>query len=516
MAAPIAIPLCRKLNKSRPSESEPFSGSSASGSGTDSPTLGTSYFGRTSPRSSVIKGSITSCQGPPSPATIKKLLRIRKMSEMCKSPESGNFTTIPTQLTDINPDWAKIIINQHRIKHFQPPLNPEALVSELAVDDCKKSSGDMSTTARMHVKVDTINEEVNYYFIAKLLPADDPCRVYVFEANVFEKEISIYFELLPCLRQSCINTKLEKLLSSHIPQCIYGSNNMDGAGVLVFECALKQGFLHPVDPEGLSLEQVTCVINFMAKFHAIGSSLVIKSAKSMKLRHPYLLSNVYSSPMMIEGAKKMFQIYSDFLRSVPGANELVVKFEKHCMGEDGAKEMFSCLRRQVDSPFNTIVHGELWEKNMLFKDGEDEHFQPRSECVVLDWKNAKIASATKDIAFLLLSSTTNQLRKQYLEDILRSYYSTFCETLGILNADLLNCKGLTFEDFYADYKISTKGAFMQAVCVLVQEMQHFEQQLNSESDRKASLFDIGETLRIYERRALNLMNDKVLNETHFL
>jgi len=435
---------------------------------------------------------------------------------MCKTPESGNFTTIPTQLGDINPEWAKIIINQHRIKHFRPPLNQEALVTKLLVDDCKKSSGDMSTTARMNVKVDNMDEDVQYYFIAKLLPKDDPCRVYVFEANVFEKEISIYFELLPCLRQSCLNTKLEKLLSSHIPQCIYGSNNMDGAGVLVFECALEQGFLHPVDPEGLSLEQVMCVISFMAKFHAIGSSLLAKSHKSMKLRHPYLLSNVYSSPLMIEGAKKMFETYDDFLNSVPGQQDLAEKFEKNCMGDDGAKEMFSCLRRQVDTPFNTIIHGELWEKNMLFKDSEDEHFQSALECVVLDWKNAKIASATKDIAFLLLSSTTNHLRKEYLDDILRRYYSIFCETLAILNADLLNCKGLTFEDFYTDYKVSTKGAFMQAVCVLVQEMQHYENQLSSENDRKASLYDIGETLRIYERRALNLMNDKVLNETHFV
>jgi hypothetical protein len=297
---------------------------------------------------------------------------------------------------------------------------------------------------------------------------------------------------------------------------VYGSNNIDGAGVLVFECALQMGFIHPVDPEGLSLQQVLSVINLMAKFHAIGSAKVNRCHKQMKLRHPYLLSNVYSSPTMIEGAQNMFSTYLQFLRSVPGQHHLVETFEKHCAGEDGAKLMYSCLRRQVENPFNTIVHGELWEKNMLFRDSEDEHFKSTMECVVLDWKNAKIASATKDIAFLLLSSTTNQLRKQYLDVILRKYYSTFCETLGILNADLLNCKGLTFEDFYTDYKVSTKGAFMQAVCVLVQEMQHYEHQLSSETERKASLFEIGETLRIYERRALNLMNDKVLNETHFV
>jgi len=519
LATPILIPTVGHSSHNKNngnSGSDMGSGSSCSGSGNNSPPLGTSYFGRISPKTSTTKSSFTTSKGPSSPATLKRLLRIRKMSDLCKSPESGNFTTIPTQLTEIDPEWAKIIINQYRNKHWQPPLHQECLVTKLFVDDCKKSSGDMSTTARMSVEVDNLDEEVQYYFVAKILPADDPCRVYVFETNVFEKEISIYFELLPHLRQSCFNTELGNLLSSHIPQCVYGSNNLDGAGVLVFECALQQGFLHPMDPEGLSLDQVLCVVNFMANFHAIGSSLLAKSHKEMKLKYKYLLSNIYSSPLMIDGAKKMFDIYNDFLQSFPGQSDLVTKFEKHCMGDDGAKEMFSCLRRQVDTPFNTIIHGELWEKNMLFRDSESEHLQPTLDCVVLDWKNAKIASATKDIAFLLLSSTTNQLRKKYLDDILRSYYSTFCETLATLNADLLNCKGLTFEDFYADYKISTKGAFMQAVCVLVQEMEHIGQQLDPDNGKKASQSELGETLRIYERRALNLMNDKVLNETHFI
>ena len=52
---------------------------------------------------------------------------------------------------------------------------------------------------------------------------------------------------------------------------------------------------------------------------------------------------------------------------------------------------------------------------------------------------------------------------------------------------------------------------MQSVCVLVQEMQHLESQL--EEDR---FQEIGETLRLYEMRAKNLMDDNILNETHFV
>ena len=53
--------------------------------------------------------------GPPSPATIKKLLRIRMMSEMVRTPAAGNIVTIPTQVADISADWVKMVVNQWKV-----------------------------------------------------------------------------------------------------------------------------------------------------------------------------------------------------------------------------------------------------------------------------------------------------------------------------------------------------------------------------------------------------------------
>ena len=39
------------------------------------------------------------------------------------------------------------------------------------------------------------------------------------------------------------------------------------------------------------------------------------------------------------------------------------------------------------------------------------------------------------------------------------------ESLGVNTGE---CQGLSYEDFFADYAMSTKGAFLQSVCVLVQ------------------------------------------------
>ena len=59
--------------------------------------------------------SIASVAGPPSPATIKKLLRIRMMSEMVRTPAAGNIVTIPTQVADISEDWVKMVVNQWKV-----------------------------------------------------------------------------------------------------------------------------------------------------------------------------------------------------------------------------------------------------------------------------------------------------------------------------------------------------------------------------------------------------------------
>ena len=74
-----------------------------------------------------------------------------------------------------------------------------------------------------------------------MIPENDPCRAYVFEAGLFEKENEMYFDLLPAIKFHCKKTSIQQL----IPDCIYGSHNMDGAGKEGYELVLL--YLPPVD-----------------------------------------------------------------------------------------------------------------------------------------------------------------------------------------------------------------------------------------------------------------------------
>ena len=56
-----------------------------------------------------------------------------------------------------------------------------------------------------------------------------------------------------------------------------------------------------------------------------------------KANFPYLLSNVYSRPLMVEGTQQMFGTYSQSLKLVPGQQKLSERFKRHCATKEGAK-----------------------------------------------------------------------------------------------------------------------------------------------------------------------------------
>ena len=270
--------------------------------------------------------------GPHDAQTMKKLQHIRKLSESIQrgiQSRDGNIQTIPITVEDITVDWVRMIINQYKIKYTRSPCLTRQASVRCLVEDCKVSSGDMSTTFKIDARVsDEQQQQQNYHFIAKLLPEDDSNRVWSLDNNVFAKEISIYFELFPSLRNVCHNTKLRGFLDSHLPKVCFSSNNTAGLGVLVFENSQVDGYHHPKDPQGLSLKQVLCVVDFLAIFHAIGSA-VVNSKREIRASYPFLESNVYSSPGMVEGAKSLFRLYAHFLNSFYEQTP-AEKFNEHC------------------------------------------------------------------------------------------------------------------------------------------------------------------------------------------
>lgn len=99
-------------------------------------------------------------------------------------------------------------------------------------------------------------------------------------------------------------------------------------------------------------------------------------------------------------------------------------------------------------------------------------FDSDGRCLIMDWKNAKIASATLDLAFLLFSSAGSKvLAPDNLSLVLKEYHGSFCSTLRKLQP---RCPEPSLSDVEADFRLSVKDSLLQAICAVVAEMEHME------------------------------------------
>ena len=75
-----------------------------------------------------------------------------------------------------------------------------------------------------------------------------------------------------------------------------------------------------------------------------------------------------------------------------------------------------------ESPFTTIVHGDLWTNNfMISEDG--------NQVKLIDFGNVFMSHPVYDIMYFLYMNTDREFRKKHEEEILQSYFATFSKYL---------------------------------------------------------------------------------------
>ena len=171
--------------------------------------------------------------------------------------------------------------------------------------------------------------------------------------------------------------------------------------------------------------KVKSVFLSIAEFHAAARSFVTKHGlDGVQRRYPCLcqvsncqiltiveqssrdsLQDMYSNGMLLKEINDCIESFELFLDAI-STNKILLEDDLQEIKVQFAK-LKSCdsflLLKNLRRPskvgkLTTIVHGELWDRNVLLND--------TYQVIVLDWKNAKLASATLDLAFLMLSSTT--------------------------------------------------------------------------------------------------------------
>ena len=164
------------------------------------------------------------------------------------------------------------------------------------------------------------NEVCAMSFFLKLLPSaaitnGDKNRAVARKLRVFSKEVKSTFQTLPQVQKHAKDLKLA------LPEIVYGSHDNKGNGVIVTIGEEKKGFLSPRQYSGLTLPEVTVVIDRISEIHAVTTAMFISKTENFEWDENSSENNNSQdeeSNAYREDVDLVFRTLAHFLRCVPG------------------------------------------------------------------------------------------------------------------------------------------------------------------------------------------------------
>ncbi|XP_040565779.1 uncharacterized protein [Lepeophtheirus salmonis] len=364
------------------------------------------------------------------PISLTSLSRTHKRKDsILNNIKTQDKSNIPTCFSEITSSWIRMVVNQFQIRRGLEPFEENEDLQILKGVDCKHNAGKLSSVYLLTIQI----SDSYFHFVAKFLPPDDVSILEACSNNVFEKEISIYFDLLPAIK-----CHVSKSIVNLLPEVIYASHNQTGAGVIVFKSCVMDGFTTCEDPNGLNPQQLILTIKSLAKLHAFASKFIEDATpEAVMERYDFLNLNL--------NVNKQF-------RKEESTNidpELESKFED--IVSVPHKEYFN-------DKFLTIIHGEYWEPNLMF----DE----LNGMQILDWKHARLGSGVFDLAFLL---GTRVMDSNDINDYISLYFDAYVEACKMVG----HTEGFTLEELHEEYaNVSSHQANISIARALKKEIKY--------------------------------------------
>ncbi|XP_065571953.1 uncharacterized protein LOC136034604 isoform X4 [Artemia franciscana] len=302
---------------------------------------------------------------------------------------------------------------------------------------------------------------------AKLLPQLPSQREFVSSVGIQEREIKIYKYFHSAIRSLIKEHGLEEELQLLVPKMIFtntgtsASNESSGVeenkeeAILVMENLKKQGFTSVDKRAGVPLPCVKLALSSLAMYHAAASALLRKAGRGKK---PEGLEWLFEN-LKVDGDAFIFQMLPARLQLVRslGATELANKVEKLIKNPIKLSD-YEALG--VFGPMETIIHGDFWSNNMMFKLGDND--KP-SDFRMIDWQASRVEHPVADISYFILANTTSEFRKSHLKEVLTEYYSKHVSYLSKFGHDLTD---YSFEKFMEEYNKNMFKGFLLALIVV--------------------------------------------------
>lgn len=184
--------------------------------------------------------------------------------------------------------------------------------------------------------------------------------------------------------------------------------------------------------DGVGLAECILCMQTIGRFHALSLAMKHQQPETFHMLVKHVEETYY--------AKQYKNWYNNFMNVQIGiakdalslehaGTELEKKVLKFLDGDLYDKMVYFTHTRNQNSVIN---HGDCWMPNFLFR--YDSSGVP-VETKVIDFQLARYSSPALDISFFVYSCTSQQLREEHYEDLLKAYHNSLSDMLRDLGSN---------------------------------------------------------------------------------
>ncbi|OWR43933.1 uncharacterized protein LOC116769073 [Danaus plexippus] len=348
-----------------------------------------------------------------------------------EAPSSGSEDSDCDQVPEGDPDaalteeWARELLLASGV------ANPH----EIRVESQAGVAGALSRVLAVTVRYDSDGESQCLPLVVKLPPRDPFGRLFVAEAQFDTREILFYTELAPALNKLAEDA-LGPGQGLPVPKCIKARlpDEIGGDSELVLEDVTAVGFESADFAEGLTVERARSALNAAARLHAL--SLALREREGpLDQRFDFLFPCERAAAGYLRLVRRGLPQLEAFLR---GRTDCIEEAAAVSALSARAPSLLETLLRPAEPA--PLAHADFWSGNLLFREINGE-----SECIALDWQMVSLGRPMDDVALLLLSSLTPEMRRAYGDTLIEDYGNKLeaeCARLGVTSAGAVVRKGL--------------------------------------------------------------------------
>ncbi|CAL4138501.1 unnamed protein product, partial [Meganyctiphanes norvegica] len=368
----------------------------------------------------------------------------------------------PTRRNEITKDWVHFMLNE-----YENRTNNGAKVTIKSLDISKATkpgdgySGDLmklDITAAVHCDGEKNPEDKEYNLIVKLANPNQVISMMQTVMGQNIRELTAYSELITDFNKFQ-SERTNNELQIRIPEYIYGKC-ADDEFVLVMQNMKSCDFDTNNKIEPMNIHQAKMVLEQLARLHAI-SYAYDKKYGFLKKFPFYKVDNIKT--MFNIGFKSLYDdLIIEYIGTLSGRETLLKKI----------KAAKSTVLKDADEAFEEgsflnimcLMHGDTWNNNIIFKqklDKEGEKSVKNSDDLVLiDWQLTHWNTSVADLYYFLFSSTTPEIRKDHLEELLQYYHYIFIDATTKLSSPV---PFWTYKQFKQEYNRLASYGFLKGI-----------------------------------------------------